>query len=89
VVNHPEYPSAHASFTAAAATAVAAYFGTTRVPLTMTSTVTGTTRTYRSTAGLSIDVVGARIWAGLHFRRSMADGARLGRRAAALVARRS
>jgi hypothetical protein len=89
VVNHPEYPSAHACFTGAVTTVLAAHFGTTRVPLTMTSTVTGTTRTYRSLAETANEVAGARIWAGLHFRKSMIDGAHLGRRAAELVTRRA
>lgn len=86
VVNHPEYPSAHACFTAAATSALATYFGTARVPLTITSTVTGTTRTYPTLAGPGLDVTGARIWAGLHFRKSMIDGAVIGRRAAHLTA---
>jgi hypothetical protein len=88
-VNHPEYPSGHSSFTGAVTAALAAHFGTVRVPLTMTSTVTGTTRTYRTLAEVNLDVTGARIWSGLHFRRSMTDGARLGRRVAELVGRRA
>ncbi|MEV6848310.1 vanadium-dependent haloperoxidase [Actinoplanes sp. NPDC051411] len=89
VVNHPEYPSAHASLTTAVTTALAAHFGTTRVPLTMTSTVTGTTRTYRRLTEPGHEVSGARVRAGLHFRKSMIDGARLGRRAAKLVTGRA
>jgi len=89
VVNHPEYPSAHASLTVAVTTALTSYFGTTRVPMTMTSTVTGTTRVYRRLTGPGQEVAGARIQAGLHFRKSMIDGAGLGRRAAGLVARRA
>lgn len=89
VVNHPEYPSGHAGFTGAATSALAAHFGTVRVPLTITSAVTGTTRTYRTLTEAGLDVVGARVWAGLHFRKSMEDGAHLGRRVAELVARRT
>jgi hypothetical protein len=89
VVNHPEYPSGHSSFTGAVTAALATHFGTVRVPLTITSTVTGTTRTYRTLTEASLDVTGARIWGGLHFRKSMADGARLGHRVAAFVARRA
>jgi hypothetical protein len=89
VVNHPEYPSAHACWTTAITAALAAHFGTPRVPLTMTSTVTGTTRTYRRLTEPGHEVTGARIWAGLHFRKSMIDGAHLGRRAAEHVTKRA
>lgn len=51
----------------------------------MTSTITGTTRTYRSLTEPAREVTSARIWAGLHFRKSMLDGSRLGRRVADLV----
>ena len=41
--NHPEYPSGHSCFTSAVTRALADFFGTDRVPLTVDSTVTGTT----------------------------------------------
>ncbi|GIF52273.1 PAP2 superfamily protein [Asanoa ferruginea] len=85
-VNHPEYVSAHATWSNAITTALAGYFHTSRIPLTMTSTITGTTRTYRTLPDAAADVTGARIWAGLHFRKSLIDGARLGRRVAGAVA---
>jgi hypothetical protein len=88
-VNHPEYPSAHACWSYAVATALIAYFGTHRIPLVMSSTVTGTTRTYPSLAEPAREVTEARVWAGLHLRRSMIDGAALGRRCAGLVAARA
>jgi hypothetical protein len=85
-VNHPEYPSAHACWSDAVTTALAAHFGTHRIRLAMTSTITGSTRIYRSLTEPAREVTGARIWAGLHFRTSMLDGARLGRSVAGLVA---
>jgi hypothetical protein len=85
-VNHPEYVSAHACWSYAVTAALASHFGTARIRLTISSTITGTTRTYRSLADPAREVVGARIWAGLHFRTSMLEGARLGRRVASLVA---
>jgi hypothetical protein len=57
----------------------------TRIPLTMTSTVTGTSRAYRSLREPADEVAGARIWSGLHLRRSTSDGAGLGRQVATLV----
>ena len=49
------------------------------------STVTGTTRHYDSLAALERDTQNARIWLGLHFRRAMTDGLRIGQGAAAWV----
>ena len=62
--------------------AVAAFFGTDRVGFTLDSTVTGTTRRYRRFSAAMREVFVARIYAGLHFRDSMADGQALGRRVA-------
>jgi hypothetical protein len=47
------------------------YFGTSHVGLTLTSTTTGTARTYRNLAQLVADVEDARVWGGLHFRSTM------------------
>lgn len=82
IVNHPEYPSAHACWTKAVTDAVAAFFGTDRVVFTLDSTVTGTTPTYRRFSAAMREVFVARIYAGLHFRDSMADGQAVGRRVA-------
>jgi hypothetical protein len=49
------------------------FFGTKRVPLTLTSTVTGTTRTYPCLDDLHADVEDARVWGGLHLRTTMTD----------------
>ncbi|MEV4618791.1 hypothetical protein AB0J74_08825 [Asanoa sp. NPDC049573] len=45
----------------------------------------GTTRTYPCLPAAA-DVTGARIWAGLRFRKSLVDGAHLGHQVAGLVA---
>jgi membrane-associated phospholipid phosphatase len=81
-VNHPEYPSGHACATGAVTTALQAYFGRRAVPVTVTSTTTGTSRSYDSLGAVLDDVTEARIVAGLHFRFSMRDGQHLGRSAA-------
>lgn len=49
------------------------FFGTKRLPLTVTSTVTGTMRTYASLDDLEADVEDACVWGGLHFRTTMTD----------------
>ena len=78
--NHPEYPSGHSCFTSAATNALEEFFGTDRVPLTVTSTVTGTTRHFARLRDVRREVTGARIWGGFHFRESMQDGEQLGER---------
>ena len=86
-VNHPEYPSAHSCWTAAVTDTLAYYFGTDEVQFGLDSTVTGTTRQYSRFSDVLREVQDARIWAGLHFRFSTVDGARLGKQVARLVAR--
>jgi len=66
---------------------LAHFFGTDRVRLAVDSTVTGTTRLYKRLSLASNDVTGARIYAGLHLRNSMNDGARLGRQVADWILR--
>jgi hypothetical protein len=74
VVNHPEYPSGHACGTGAIIAALQAYFGTDRMEVTMSSTVSNTTRTYPGFRAIGRDVFMARIFSGLHFRFSMGVG---------------
>jgi hypothetical protein len=86
VVNHPEYPSGHALFTSAATRAVARYFGSERMSWTISSTITGTARTYPSLRALRAEVADARVWAGLHFRHATIDGDLIGRQVERLAA---
>jgi hypothetical protein len=74
--NHPEYPSGHACYTAAVTAALRNYFGTKHVPFVLTSTVVGTTRTYRSLDDLVAEVEDARVWGGLHYRTTMTQSAK-------------
>ena len=76
VGNHPEYPSGHSCFTAAVTESLRNYFGTKQVPLVLTSTTTGTTRTYANLDDLVADVEDARVWGGLHYRTTMIDSAK-------------
>ena len=72
--NHPEYPSGHACFTGAVTRALKAYFGTDHVPWSITSTVTGTTHSFDRLSEIRAEVADARVWGGLHFRKSTDDG---------------
>ena len=83
----PEYPSGHSCFTAAITNALADFFGTDRVALTVDSTVTGTTHEFDRLRDVRNEVTGARIYGGLHFRKSMEDGEELGERTTRYVLR--
>ncbi len=87
--NHPEYPSGHACFTAAVTKSLHEHFGTKWLQLTLTSTVTGTTRTYTHLGQLVADVENARVWGGLHYRTTMTETAKHFPRIAKDVAKRS
>jgi hypothetical protein len=92
-VNHPEYPSAHAFWSAALLDTVARFFGTTRVTWTLETPqsavpkVVQTRRTYRNLNDILREIADARVWAGLHWRNSMRDGAVIGRKVARHVNR--
>jgi hypothetical protein len=87
-VNHPEYPSAHAFWSAAVTDAVANFFGTRRVGWTLATSkaavpqLVKTQRTYCRLDSITREIADARVWAGLHWRNSTNDGDRLGSRVA-------
>ncbi|HEX2041638.1 MAG TPA: vanadium-dependent haloperoxidase [Acidimicrobiales bacterium] len=76
--NHPEYPAAHNCHSTAVATAIAQFFGTEEVAITVDSVITGEVRTFDRLSEAVTDVVEARILGGVHFRSSAQDGAALG-----------
>jgi hypothetical protein len=84
-VNHPEYPSAHSCWTQAVTDTLEYFFGTDKAEFELDSTITGTTRRYGRFSEVSDEVQDARVWAGIHFRFSTEDGARIGRGVARLV----
>lgn len=87
-VNHPEYPSGHACFTAGVTRALQAFFHTGALRVVISSVVTNTTRVYPDLSAVRSDVREARILAGLHFRHSMSDGDTLGTQVARWIAAR-
>jgi PAP2 superfamily protein len=90
-VNHPEYPSGHGFWSTAVIGSVAAFFGTTRVEWTLTTSKTAvpalvkTERTYPNLVMLLGQIGDARVWGGLHWRHAIRDGAGIGGRVAAHV----
>ena len=85
VVNHPEYPSGHSCASGGIIPALEAFFGTSRIEVTVSSTVTNTSRTFRSFDAIGRDIFVARIYGGLHFRFSMGVGFSLGKHVARYV----
>jgi hypothetical protein len=84
---HPEYPAAHGALTAAYAEVLRRFFGTKRVRILLSSTVTRSSRSFDNTDELVREIVDARVFGGMHFRRSGPHGAEIGRKVASWMAR--
>lgn len=82
---YPDYPSGHASALNAFTESLTLALGTTATDLTLSSSVTGTTKHYTDLSTLSQDGFMARIWLGIHFRDAMEDARYIGQQAARLV----
>lgn len=54
------------------------FFGRDRIPFSAYSVATGTTRHFSSFSQAVDEVVGARVWAGIHFRTASVQGRELG-----------
>jgi hypothetical protein len=77
---YPEYTSGHACVSGSASEVFARLFGKRSLDLNITSTGPGTpiTRHYENARALDEETKNARIWLGIHFRRAMDDGNKLG-----------
>jgi hypothetical protein len=77
---HPEYPSAHACVSTAAAKVLTSFFGN-HIPFsTATSTCpAGVVRSYDSFQAMADEIGESRIYIGFHFRSAICHGANLGR----------
>lgn len=80
-----DYVSGHAVGTGAFQESMAKLFGPSNLDLYISSSATSTTRHYANAAELKRDTENARIWLGLHFRKAMDDGNRVGRKTADYV----
>jgi hypothetical protein len=74
----PEWPSGHACYTAAIMTALRKFFGRDSLSFSAYSAESGTTRHYHSLSSARAELIGARIWAGVHYRGAAVQGDRLG-----------
>ncbi len=83
--NHPEYVAAHGCFTSAQTEMFATFLHTDKIDIDLTSTVPGlvkTTRHYQTVRQLDTEIVNARVWGGIHYRESVIQGVKLGRKVA-------
>lgn len=77
--NHPEYPSAHSSFSPAAASVLTMEFGDNYAFTDSTyNFLSLPARSYRSFYDAALEAGESRVYAGLHFRFSIAGGNKLG-----------
>jgi hypothetical protein len=74
----PDHPSGHTCATGAVVSALRHFFGRDRVPLTLHSNESGTTRHFDRLSDILEEVTNARVWAGIHFRTACLQGSRLG-----------
>jgi len=80
--NHPEYPSAHSCITPAAGLVVARFLGTPEIDFTIPSLTGLGERHFARAANLERDVANGRVWAGIHFRSAVEEGAEIAKKTA-------
>jgi hypothetical protein len=84
--NHPDYVSTHSVNAGAAEAVLECVFGARRVSIDLTSSnLPGVTHHYSRLKHITEENNNARVWAGIHFRKAVIDGARLGRRVAGVA----
>jgi hypothetical protein len=83
---HPEYPSAHSTYSGAAAFILAAAFGE-NTAFSLTSEIRPGTRFYTNFSEAIAEIADARVFGGIHLRSSCARGNSLGQAVADYVSR--
>jgi hypothetical protein len=83
---HPEYPSAHSTYSGAAAFILGVTFGE-NTAFSVTSEIRPGTRSYASFSEAIAEIADARVFGGIHLRSSCARGNSLGRAVADYVSR--
>lgn len=83
--NHPEYPSAHSCITPAAGIVISRFLDSEDIDFTVPSLSGTGDRHFDTAKQLRDDVGNARIWAGIHFRSAVDDGAAIARKTANFV----
>jgi len=85
---YPDHPSGYNCYAGAMMQTAQRFFGDAAVTIKLTSSVTGTTRTYAKFTDVLADTIDARIYLGIHFRTPDVQGAHLGKQVADWVASR-
>ena len=87
--NHPEYPAAHGSLTSAMAEVMGEFLDTERINVDIhgfdaagAAGNLNAVQHFNTTSELRQQIIGARFWAGLHYRFSSEAGVKLGRKVA-------
>ena len=75
---YPDHPSGLACVSSAMAGSLADFFGTDRIAFSERSNSSGTARPFKRFSDAVEEVVDARVWSGIHFRKADEDGARIG-----------
>jgi hypothetical protein len=83
----PEYTSGHATFSGALSHAIALFFGTDHIEVSIFSKVTGTTHRFPRLSDAVKEIVDARIYSGIHYRSGDVHGMAVGHRIARNAAR--
>jgi hypothetical protein len=78
----PDHPSAHSCASSAIVDTMQEFFGTDKVPFSAFSPRTRTTRSFERLSDALNEVIGARIWGGIHFRTADVQGSVLGKKVA-------
>ena len=82
----PDHPSGHGCVSGAIVRALRSFFGTNKVPFTVVSNkclpAPCPTRSFARFSDAIKEIIGARVWSGIHFRTADVQGARLGRKVA-------
>jgi hypothetical protein len=78
----PDHPSGHTCAAGAIVRTLQYFFGTDRVAFRVSSERSGTTRSYRRLSDALEENINARVWAGIHFRTAVREGAILGEKVA-------
>jgi hypothetical protein len=79
---YPDHPSGLAGVTRAMFESLGDFFRTDRIAFTATSLNSGTSRSFARFSQAADEVVDARVWAGIHFRKADEDGSRIGEQVA-------
>ena len=83
---HPEYVAAHGVVSGSIAYTIERFFGDPNIPISLTSTVTGTQHTFTNIFDYIDEIANARVWGGMHFRTSCSEGLQIGQTVANHVA---